>query len=224
MVRLRFWTAGLASLLMVIAAEAQDRSACTGIYCPQVKAADSAAELAPYMAPGKTWEQVKGKNTLVLKYYNRDGTMAATRIWPQGSYMQPVASLPGKIAFAGKGTPTIALYGLAPCRRTGSFDFKGERFSCERLWQSRLADNLFGTQVVLCRAYADQLERPVQEATCLVADEGVGGRVVGGVVVDDALVGIGAAVLEREGGGKPLRPELAGAEKTGSAILAGAGR
>ena len=224
MVRLRFWTAGLASLLMVTAAEAQDRSACTGIYCPQVKAADSAAELAPYMIPGKTWEQVKGNNTLVLKYYNRDGTIAATRTWPQGSYMQPVPSLPGKVAFAGQGTPMIALHGLAPCRRTGSFDFKGQRFSCESLWQSRLADNLFGTQVVLCRAYADQLESPVQEATCLVADEGLGGRVVGGVVVDDALVGIGAAVLARDTGGKPLRPELAGAEKTGSAILAGAGR
>ncbi len=138
--------------------------------------------------------------------------------------MQPVASLPGKIAFAGQGTPTIALYGLAPCRRTGSFDFKGQRFSCESLWQSRLADNLFGTQVVLCRAYADQLDRPVQEATCLVADEGPGRRVAGGVSVEDALVGIGSAVLARDGAGKPLRPELAGAEKTGSAILAGAGR
>lgn len=77
---------------------------------------------------------------------------------------------------------------------------------------------------MLCRAYADQLDRPVQEATCLVAEEGVGGRVVGGVVVDDALVGIGAAVVERDAGGKPLRPELAGAERTGGAILAGAGK
>ena len=43
-------------------------------------------------------------------------------------------------------------------------------------------------------------------------------------MIDDALVGIGAAVLERDAGGKPLRPELAGAEKTGSAILAGSGK
>ena len=125
MVRLRFWTAGLASLLMVMAAEAQDRSACTGIYCPQVKAADSAAELAPYIAAGKTWEQVKGQNTLVLKYYNRDGTLASTRTWPQSAYMQPVAGLPGKVAFAGQGTPTIALHGLAPCTRKGSFELQG---------------------------------------------------------------------------------------------------
>ncbi len=53
MVRLSFTAAGLASLLMMAGVRAQDRSACTGIYCPQVKAADSAAELAPYMAPGK---------------------------------------------------------------------------------------------------------------------------------------------------------------------------
>ena len=224
MIRLRFWTAGLASLLMVTAAGAQDRSACAGIYCPQVKAADSAAELAPYIAAGKTWEQVKGQNTLVLKYYNRDGTLASTRTWLQSAYMQPVAGLPGKVAFAGQGTPTIALHGLVPCTRKGSFSFKGERFTCESFWQDRLSGNLFATQAVLCRAYTDQVDRPIQEATCIRADEGVGGRTVGGIVIDDALVGIGAAVLERDAGGRPLRPELAGAEKTGSAILAGAGR
>lgn len=224
MVRLRFWTAGLASLLMVTAAGAQDRSACAGIYCPQVRAADSAAELAPYIAAGKTWEQVKGQNTLVLKYYNRDGTLASTRTWLQSAYMQPLPGLPGKVAFAGQGTPKIALYGLAPCQRKGSFSFKGEQFSCASFWQERLSDNLFGTQAVLCRAYADQIDRPVQEATCIRANEGSGGRAMGGVVIDDALVGLGAAVLDRDAGGKPLRPELAGAEKTGSAILAGAGR
>lgn len=224
MVKLVFWTAGLASLLTVAGVDAQDRSACTGIYCPQVKAGDAAAELAPYVTLGKTWEQVKGQNTLVLKYYNRDGTPSSTRTWLQSAYMQPVASLPGKVAFGGKGTPEIALYGLAPCQRKGGFSFKGERFTCESFWQERLSDNLFGTQAVLCRAYADQIDRPVQEATCMRANEGSGGRPMGGVVIDDVLVGIGAAVLERDGAGKPLRPELAGAEKTGSAILAGAGR
>lgn len=222
--RLSCVVVGVAAIACTAAASAQDRSACTGIYCPQTRAADSAAELAPYMTPGKTWEQVKGRTTLVLKYYNRDGTLASTRTVPQSAYMQPVASMSGKIAFAGQGTPTIALYGLSPCKRAGTFDFKGERFSCESLWQSRMADNLYGTQVVLCRAYADQLDRPVQDATCLTADEGAGGRVTGGVIVDDALVGIGAAILQRDGSGKPLRPELAGAEKTGAAILAGAAK
>ena len=224
MIRLRFWTAGLASLLMVTGAEAQDRSTCAGIYCPQIKAADSAAELAPYIAVGKTWEQVKGQNTLVLKYYNRDGTLASTRTWLQSAYMQPVPGLPGKVAFVGQGTPTVALHGLVPCMRKGGFSFKGERFTCESFWQERLSDNLFGTQAVLCRAYADQIDRPLQEATCIRANEGTGGRAMGGIVMDDALVGIGAAVLARDAGGKPLRPELAGAEKTGSAILAGGAR
>lgn len=224
MVRLASWFIGLASLLAFEGAAAQDRSACTGIYCPQSKAADAAAEFSPYVAAGETWEQVKGRTTLILKYYDRDGSLVATRSWPQTAYMQPVADPPGKIAFAGQGTPTIALYGLAPCPRKGNFSFKGERFTCESFWQDRLSGNLFATQAVLCRAYTDQADRPIQEATCIRADEGVGGRQVGGIVIDDALVGIGAAVLERDAGGKPLRPELAGAEKTGSAILAGAGR
>ncbi len=224
MVRLGSGIIGLASLLACEGAVAQDRSACTGIYCPQVKAADAAAELSPYVAAGKTWEQVKGRTTLVLKYYDRDGSLAATRTWPQSAYMQPVAGQSGKIAFTGQGTPTIALYGLAPCSRKGSFSFKGERFTCESFWQDRLSGNLFATQAVLCRAYTDQVDRPIQEATCIRADEGVGGRTVGGIVIDDALVGIGAAVLERDAGGKPLRQELAGVEKTGSAILAGAGK
>lgn len=224
MVRWLDGIAGMAGLIAVTAAFAQDRSACTGIYCPQVRAADSAAELELYSNPGKIWEQVRGRNTLVVKYYNRDGTLASTLTWPQSGYMKPAGSLPGKIAFVGQGTPTIALYGLAPCVRKGNFGFSGQSFSCESLWRSRLADNLYGTQVVLCRAYADQISRPVQEATCLVAEEGVGGRTTGGVVVDDALVGIGAAVLARDASGKPLRPELAGVEKTGAAILAGGGR
>ena len=57
-----------------------------------------------------------------------------------------------------------------------------------------------------------------------MAEEGTGGKLAGGVSIDDALVGIGAASLARDVSGKPLRPELAGAEKTGAAILAGAGR
>lgn len=223
MERLLYGVAGVAGLIGNSTAMAQDRSACTGIYCPQVMAADASAELAPYMAPGKTWEQVKGQSALVVKYYNRDGTLASTRTFPQSAYMQPVGTLPGKVAFAGRSTPTITLYGLSPCRKKGAFTFSGERFTCESFWQERLGDNLFATQAVVCRAYTDQIDRPVQEATCIRANEGAEGK-VGGIVIDDALVGLGAAVLERDASGKPLRPELAGAEKTGAAILAGGGR
>ena len=212
----------LTSLLGASSATAQDRTGCTGIYCPQVRAADAAAELAPFMAPGKTWEQVKGQTTLVMKYYNRDGTLASTRTFPQKAYMQAVSSQPGRIAFAGQGTPTVALYGLSPCRRAGAFQFSGERFTCASLWQEQLNDNLFGTQAVLCRAYVDQEDRPVQEATCIRADEGPG-KLAGGIVIDDTLVGLGSAVLVRDPGGKPLRPELTAAEKTGAAILASGG-
>lgn len=224
MTRLGLGLASVAGLLAGGVAIAQDRSACTGIYCPQTRAADSAAELAPYMAPGKTWEQVKGQTTLVLKYYNRDGTLASTRTFPQRAYMQPATTVPGTIAFAGEGTPTITLYGLKPCARTGGFAFKGERFTCASFWQDRLSGNLFATQAVLCRAYVDQADKPIQEATCIRADEGAGGTLAGGIVIDDALVGIGAATLARNASGKPLRPELAVAEKTGAAILAGVGR
>ena len=123
MTRLDLGLASVAGLLASGVTLAQDRSACTGIYCPQVRAADSAAELAPYMAPGKTWEQVKGQTTLVLKYYNPDGTLASTRTFQQRAYMQPVAAAPDQVAFAGQGTPTVALYGLRPCARAGSFEF-----------------------------------------------------------------------------------------------------
>lgn len=215
--------AGLASLFVSLAAAAQDRSVCTGIYCPQGRAADAVAELAPYMAAGKTWEQVKGQTKLVMKYYNRDGTLASTRMFPQSAYMRAIAGQPGKLAFAGQGTPTVALYGLSPCRRIGTFEFSGERFTCATLWQEQLNDNLFATQAILCRAYVDQVDRPVQEATCLRADEG-SGKLTGGIVIDDTLVGLGSAVLAPDASGKPLRPELAGAEKTGAAILAGGGR
>jgi hypothetical protein len=213
-----------AALAVILAgsgmAAAQDRSACSGIYCPQTKAADYAAEFAPYVAAGKSWEDVKGQNVLVMKYYHPDGTIAATKTWSQSSYMQPVATLPGRIAFAGQGTPTIALYGLSPCTKKGSFNFKGEKFTCQTLWQDRLSDNLYGTQAVICRAYADQIDKPVQQATCIRENEGFGGKSLkGGVVIDDALVGLGVAIIDRDATGKLLRPDLAKVETQGTAIF-----
>jgi hypothetical protein len=174
------------------------------------------------MQTDKTPFDIKGQTTLVIKYYSTEGTIAATKTWKLSQYMEPVTTVPGKIAFAGQGTPIITLYGLSPCKKVGSFQFKGESFTCQTLWQSRLSDNLHYTQVVLCRAYADQANKPVEQATCIVSDQGFGqstGRTVTGTVLDDALVGLGIASVDRDAAGKPLRPDLAKAEKQGAAIF-----
>ena len=212
-----------ASLLATIhVAAAQDRSTCTGIYCAQGAAAsDYAAELTPLMIdPAQTWEQVKGRNTLVIKYYDRAGSFVSTKAWPQTQYMKPSTALPGRIAFAGAGTPTVVLYGLAPCTRSGSFDYKGERFTCATLWQDRLGAQLYATQVVLCRAYVDQAGQPVEQATCIRQTSGFGPeRKIGGVVIEDQLAGSGIVGLARDVQGRPLRPDLAGEAARGAALL-----
>ena len=84
-------------LASLTAADAQDRSACDGIYCAQGKAAsDYAAELTPLMVdPAKTWEEVKGRNVLVIKYYRPDGTFVSTRTWPQTCPAASLSRVPG---------------------------------------------------------------------------------------------------------------------------------
>ncbi len=212
-------------LASLTAADAQDRSACDGIYCAQGNAAsDYAAELTPLMVdPSKTWEEVKGRNVLIIKYYHPDGTFVSTRTWPQTQYMKATTALPGRIAFAGAGTPTVVLHGLTPCTRPGSFDYKGERFTCATLWQDRLNAQLFATQALLCRAYGDQVGKTVQEATCIRQTSGFGpDRSVGGVVIEDQLAGSGIVSLARDAQGRVLRPDLAQEAERGAAILKGA--
>ena len=211
-------------LASLSAATAQDRNACDGIYCAQGNAAsDYAAELTPLMVdPSKTWEEVKGRNALIIKYYRPDGTFVSTRTWPQTQYMRPTPALPGRIAFAGAGTPTVVLHGLVPCTRKGSFDYKGELFTCATLWQDRLGAALFATQAVLCRAYVDQADRSVEEATCIRQTSGFGpDRSVGGVVIEDQLAGSGIVSLARDAQGRVLRPDLAQEAERGAAILKG---
>ncbi len=222
--RFAFALIALVPTIGAAAAVAQDHAACHGIYCPQTKAADYAAEFALYVAADKTWEQVKGRNVLVMKYYDRNGALASVKTYRQTSYMEPVKTPSNGIAFAGQGTPTIALYGLSPCKKPGSFDFKGQTFTCDTLWQDRLETSLYATQAVICRAYTDQIDKPVQDATCLRADEGFGTKTRGGAVIDDTLVGLGIATIARDASGKPLRPELvtlaASGAKTFEAITA----
>ena len=215
---------GLA-LASLVSAAAQDRNSCAGIYCAQGAAAsDYAAELTPLMVdPAKTWEEVRGRNALVIKYYHPDGNFASERIWPQAQYMKPVTTMPARIAFAGAGTPTVVLHGLTPCTRHGSFDYKGERFTCATIWQDRLGAQLFATQVVLCRAYLDQIDKAIEEATCIRQTSGFGpDRSVGGVVIEDQLAGSGIVSLVRDKQGRLLRPDLAEEAERGAAILDGA--
>ncbi len=216
---MRLWFVLIVLVPTIGTAAAQDRSACNGIFCSQTKAADYAAEFAPYVAGEKTWEQIKGRNILVIKYYDSNGTLESVRSYPQSRYMEPVNTLPGRLAFAGQGTPIVALYGLAPCKKIGSFDFKGQTFTCHTLWQDRLETSLYATQAVICRAYTDQIDKPVQEATCLRADEGFGTKTRGGSVIDDTLVGLGVAVIGKDANGKPLRPDLAKVAARGAATF-----
>ena len=216
------FAASVLVLASLTAVDAQDRSACDGIYCAQGKAAsDYAAELTPLMVdPSKTWEEVKGRNALVIKYYRPDGTFVSARTWPQTEYMKPTPALSGRIAFAGAGTPTVVLHGLAPCTRKGSFDFKGGRFTCATLWQDRLGAQLFATQAVLCRAYVDQMGKAIEEATCIRQTSGFGpDRSIGGVVIEDQLAGSGIVSLARDAQGRVLRPDLAQEAERGAAIL-----
>ncbi|MBZ5762287.1 hypothetical protein LAV84_23815 [Rhizobium sp. VS19-DR104.2] len=214
-------TASVVSLALVApAVAAQDRSACYGIYCPQTKASNYAAEFGPYVQAGKTWQQVKGQNILVIKYYRPDGAIADTITYPQTRYMQPVRDKPGSIAFSGDGTPTIALHGLQPCTKGGPFAFQGEKVTCTSLWQDRLSSNLFGTQAILCRAYVDQVDKPVQQATCIREEDGVGkNHKPAGIVIDDALVGLGVVTLAKDVSGKVLRPDLTSVATQGAKMF-----
>ncbi len=216
---MRYWFVPIALVPMIGTAAAQDHSVCHGIYCPQAKAADYAAEFAPYVAADKTWEQIKGRNVLVIKYYDPNGALASVKAYPQTRYMEPVKTPSDRIAFAGQGTPIVVLYGLAPCKKTGSFDFKGQTFTCDTLWQDRLETSLYATQAVICRAHTDQIDKPLQQATCLRADEGFGTKTRGGSVIDDALLGLGVAVIDKDASGKPLRPELAKVAARGAATF-----
>jgi endonuclease YncB( thermonuclease family) len=172
-------------------------------------AAPTNAELHALMKPGQF--------QVVVEFYDRERRRAKTE-----TFMQSAAFVGGRgTAFSlGQGR-SIALYGIAPCARTTPVNDGGDAMPCNEAAERVLTRYLRNAPVTLCRASLEAAERAIIPATCYAYVYRPPG-LVGVSALEDELVGVGYAVLERDAAGRPLRPDLSKAADSARALKRGA--
>lgn len=110
----------------------------------------------------------------------------------------------------------IRLGGVAPCRSDVPVQHEDYQGTCVGLAAEGLDIELRHASVLLCRAYADQRDEPVQEATCYTYTV-IGDALESVDPVEARLVGGGWAFASRNADGTPERADLAVAEQQAAA-------
>jgi endonuclease YncB( thermonuclease family) len=147
-------------------------------------------------------------NVLVLEYYDAGGKSLVAK---------QTFSSPERPQFA-SGTSyrfgqalTLNAWGVSSCshdRRLTDAKFDGP---CRDFVREGLNAILRSGPVMLCRAFADQQDKPVKNASCFVLVNYA--SVYGVTKVEEYLVSGGYVSLVRDADGKPLRPDLADEER-----------
>ena len=147
-------------------------------------------------------------NVLVLEYYDASGKgLAGKQTYTSPERAQPVSGTSYRF-----GT-SLALnaWGVSPCqhdRRLIDAKFDGP---CRDFVREGLNAILRSGPVMLCRAFADQQDKPVKNASCFILVNYA--SVYGVTKVEEYLVSGGYVSLMRDADGKPLRPDLADDER-----------
>ena len=106
----------------------------------------------------------------------------------------------------------VRLSGLMPCTSDVPVQHDDYQGTCAGLAAEGLDIELRHASVLLCRAYADQKGKPVQEATCYTYTR-IGDALESVDMVEESLVGGGWAFAARGADGVPERADLAAAER-----------
>jgi hypothetical protein len=97
----------------------------------------------------------------------------------------------------------IRSYGITPCPRP-TMIFGGREVACAAEAARLVREGIANATVVLCRAFAAEQSKPVQQANCYELNRHIG-RVMS---TDDGIVFLGLGDLEAGPNGAPLRPDL----------------
>jgi hypothetical protein len=147
-------------------------------------------------------------NVLVLEYYDGGGKSLVGK--------QTFTSLERARFVSGTNyrfgqSVTLNAWGVSPCqhdRRLTDAKFDGP---CREFVQEGLNAILRSGPVMLCRAFVDQQDKPIKNASCFILVNYA--SVYGVTKIEDYLVSGGYVSLMRDAEGKPLRPDLAEDER-----------
>ncbi|MGL4528744.1 MAG: hypothetical protein ACRCXM_17655 [Beijerinckiaceae bacterium] len=141
-------------------------------------------------------------NVLIVEYYDAERRKIAAQTYPSPERGKPS----GGVRFQLPRGPTIDLWGLSPCpheRPLVDGEFSG---SCRKFAEFGMAAILRSGPVVLCRAFADQQDKPSKSASCFILTSYA--TLHGVTKIEEFLVSGGYALLARDANGKALRPDL----------------
>lgn len=141
-------------------------------------------------------------NVLVVEYYDAERRKIATQSYHGAERGKPI----GGVRFRPAGGPLVDLWGLSPCphdRPLVDGEYSG---SCRQFAEFGMAAILRSGPVVLCRAFADQLDQPSKSASCFILTSYA--TLHGVTKIEEFLVSGGYALLARDANGKALRPDL----------------
>jgi hypothetical protein len=149
-----------------------------------------------------------GTNVLVLEYHDASGKGLVDK----QTYTSPerAQSVSGT-SFRFGASLALNAWGVSPCqhdRRLTDAKFDGP---CRDFVREGLNAILRSGPVMLCRAFADQRDKPVKNASCFILVNYA--SVYGVTKVEEYLVSGGYVSLIRDADGKPLRPDLSDDER-----------
>ena len=147
-------------------------------------------------------------NVLVIEYYDVGGK---TLVGKQTFTSPERAQFANGTSYRFGPSLILNAWGVAPCshdRRLTDATFDGP---CREFVREGLNAILRSGPVMLCRAFADQQDKPVKNASCFILVNYA--SVYGVTKVEEYLVSGGYVSLARDADGKPLRPDLVDEER-----------
>jgi hypothetical protein len=147
-------------------------------------------------------------NVLVIEYYDAGGKAPSSK----NVYTSPErAQSAGGTSYRFGQSLVLNAWGVSPCvhdRRLTDAKFDGP---CREFVREGLNAILRSGPVILCRAFADQQDKPVKNASCFILVSYP--SVYGVTKLEEYLVSGGYVSLVRDAEGKPLRPDLSDDER-----------
>jgi hypothetical protein len=151
-----------------------------------------------------------GKTVLVVEYYDGQGGVASRKGFASVAGYKAVSPTDFRV----DEDLTIHLYGIEPCE--GSMVNRQEDFagSCDEFATRGLETLLQSPKVIFCRAFVNEQNAPVQDATCY-GYYNYPGSLDTIDMFEEQLVSLGAHRVARKPDGSPVRTDLDEAEKIG---------
>ncbi len=149
-----------------------------------------------------------GTNVLVLEYYDASGKgLAGKQTYTSPERAQSISGTSYRFG----SSLALNAWGVSPCQHDSRLTDAKFDGPCRDFVREGLNAILRSGPVMLCRAFADQRDKPVKNASCFILVNYP--SVYGVTKVEEYLVSGGYVSLLRDADGKPLRPDLADEER-----------